>query len=69
MRFVETVDNKMYEVLDKDGNILYNVKRESASTSDIVYCNKWVARDLSGNMVGEPDRYREDLFQYLQHLG
>jgi len=65
MRFVETVDNKEYEAIH-NGTLKYNIKRESFQDKYKSYCDKWVARDTDGNMVDEPHRYRNDLFEILE---
>lgn len=65
-RYVETVDNQAYEVL-QCGKLVYTVQRESGTMPNgNIYSNKWVARDTTGNMVDEPDRYRNDLFERLE---
>ena len=68
MRFVETVDNKEYEVI-VDGTLKYNIKRETYKGQYTIYSDKWVARDLAGEQVGEAHRYRNDLFQTLKMHG
>ena len=59
LEFVAHGDKDSYTVYDKNTNSpLYTVKRESAG--------KWVARDMEGNQVDEPDQYRHDLFDRLK---
>ena len=40
-----------------DGQISLTVRRHP---------QKWIARDLKGKLIGQPEKYRVDLFEYLK---
>lgn len=58
----DDLDDEWYEVLHNDKQVL-TVRREEK------FRCRWVAKDTEGRQAFEPEQYRNDLFERIEHEG